>query len=299
MARIDTPLITPSLIESVNNLYYVVKSGITLISIKESSSLVLLLVFSIAFEIVSVRVMDVIGQFYDSMAKRESRKFVASLTFAMVTVSALAILKSLVFLTSEICSLQWRFDLTNFVHSIYFKPMHIRRNIFSCINTDLNLDNCDQRISQDIMDWSQKAAELLQKMIVLPALIVFYTSIVYHALGFLPTFICYAYFGFTTVISTYSVRLISSLVFVQLRLNADFRSIHKEYFIRCSEIQLMQSEDFEARKIDEIFQYAIKNQAKIAIFNFFLSFIVNFFEYSGSIGRLFASQYDLILKCFL
>ncbi|KAH7730696.1 CBN-PMP-3 protein [Aphelenchoides avenae] len=188
-----------------------------------------------------------------------------------LTVAALKYVTYILYLKSrEICGLS--------LHRMYFKRHGFYRlNILSG-----NIDNPDQRMTQDVEKATRLfACELLGPLSLAPIVIIYYTYLTYTSSGYLGPLTIYAFFLMATVVNKLLVSPTIALVTEQERKEGDLRARHQEVRSNTEAIAFYQSGFTENIFTNQKLKTLLKTQKKLADWRFFLGLATNFFDYFG------------------
>ena len=187
-------------------------------------------VTSAAYELLSFRVMSLLSSFYSAIVVLDQARFCSALYEAAFVVLAISFLKATRDYASDCCALTWRESMVQVMHEHYFLCGQTMATV---------VDNVDQRICQDADKLSTSTATLVKKMIVLPAVIIYYTFFLWWILGWMPPTFCYIYFAFGSVACSFIARKIVAIIY-QLELKeGDFRFGHAQCRVFMHSITLL------------------------------------------------------------
>ncbi|GAB5587831.1 hypothetical protein Unana1_02731 [Umbelopsis nana] len=127
--------------------------------------------------------------------------------------------KSLQKFVSRILALRIRRILTENVQACYIKP----KTIYRVLLFHEDIDNPDQRITQDIDRFAEAVRDIVDPLVITPALIVYYTWKCWAVGGYIGPLFIYLYFIIGSVISSYLIKPIVELVFRKESCEGDFR----------------------------------------------------------------------------
>jgi ABC-type uncharacterized transport system fused permease/ATPase subunit len=266
-----------------------------------------LVLFSLLYEIASVRVMSIMSNLYKAVSSRDSVLFWSTFWYALVVVTINAFLRATVSYTSDTCAVYWRKYIVEYIHKHYINVLHddfvIVAEIDSNMDTDSNrsseptlqnrvLDNIDQRITQDTDLLSAKSAQLLAAVAVLPGVVLFYTYYLVTLFGWWTPMACYLYFAVGTVASYLAAKQLVSTVYEQELREGNFRRVHMQVLLSRKEICLLQGEEAELRRAEVVFDELCDIRFKLNRQKYWLSLVTLVFAYAGSIGMKFATNHQ-------
>ena len=256
----------------------------------------LLLLSAVIYEVSAVFIMYTISSFYESVTSLDFHLFLKSLLYSIliITVTSTA-LSARTYLMNRV-ALNWRKSLVLFFHErlnkkenckIMYSRIRSKYTILDVIdgqnNTHKRIDTLDQRISEDVDELTQNWTSLVNQVIELPYIIIFYTAYLWQLCGFLAPVICYAYFFVANSLTLLSGRGISSVVYNQERLEGTFRYQQVTTWQNIEAICLLLGLEFELRKSVSIFETLIDNKSLMIWKQMYMSLVTNWFTYFGSI----------------
>lgn len=253
-----------------------------------------LFALSLLFEVTSTFLMPVLGDFYISIESNNDRLFFQTLVFATVLVAFLALFKSLRSFFSERFSLYLRIRISSYVHQTYMREFKLDCSLQN-FGFFQQLDNVDQRATQDIKDFTDRTSQLFSSILVTPIVIIYYSFYLGFVLGFSAPLICSTYFILGILSSTVVQRIrcnredddLVSCVYLQQRKEGEFRHQHSHCVAHLDSILLLQGEDFERQSLQNCFSSLAANSRRLILKLFALNTVVNFFDYFASIGTVF------------
>ena len=114
----------------------------------------ILLCLSLAFELASVLLMPILGDFYSAIQNRNIDFFMQTLLHATILVALLGFVKSLRSFASDRFSLDRRVAIVSRVHLNYMHEFSKEKHL---------LDNIDQRCTQDVKDCTDRISQKFRK----------------------------------------------------------------------------------------------------------------------------------------
>lgn len=257
-------------------------------SVTSDSALVLvtLVVAAAAAEIISLQVMRVLTGMYKAVSTGDDELFYDTLTFGLLLVIAISATKSVAVFAMELLALRWRQALTNMVH----RSKYIRVAETNGIVSSKEIEPLDQRITQDIDRLTGAGAKLLADIVVLPAIIIYYSTYLAMTVGWFVVLVCVLYFLFGSGVSYFLASGLLSLVYNQEALEGIFRSGHCRYQKHRKEIELLRGEQAEQHGLCEVFERLVENTRMLLRQRLSLNAFSNLFAYSGSICKSLPAQ---------
>ena len=157
-----------------------------------------------------------------------------------------------------------------------------------------SLDNPDQRITNDIDQFSSTLPALLLQIILAPSIIGYYTYKLYTFFGWPAPAFCWAYFLLGALINNFLIKLIIPIVYVGEKLEDTFRYMHSLFRSKIESITLSKGITFCGKKISSQFDNLLKNRQGIIYAHLPLYLFTNFYNYFGSIVNYAAVGYAVL-----
>ncbi|XP_011836909.1 PREDICTED: ATP-binding cassette sub-family D member 4 isoform X2 [Mandrillus leucophaeus] len=171
-------------------------------------------------------------------------------------------LKSFDQFTCNLLYVSWRKDLTEHLHCLYF-----RGRVYYTLNVLRDdIDNPDQRISQDVERFCRQLSSMASKLIVSPFSLVYYTYQCFQSTGWLGPVSIFGYFILGTVVNKTLMGPIVTKLVHQEKLEGDFRAGHVEHM-----------------RTDRRLQRLLQTQRELMSKELWLYIGINTFDYLGSI----------------
>lgn len=244
----------------------------------------LLILSAILHEVSAAFIMFVISDFYKSISSLNKDLFIQAIMRSLFVVVIVSFFKSLILFATESCALQWRIDLVFFLHYHYFdKNRTAFKLLYMPDSFSEPLDNCDQRITQDVLELTLRMSQLLTKMLTVPGIIVYYTYSLWNSFSWFAPTLCYVYFLVSSTVSVSVVKMLAGLIFQQEIYEANFRFKHAYFRINIDSISFLRGEPYEGNKMENSFEHIQLNQSKLINRRFVLHLLTNWFSYIGTI----------------
>ncbi|KAK2504086.1 hypothetical protein MC885_002851 [Smutsia gigantea] len=193
------------------------------------------------------------SQYYGVLGNKDLDGF-KTLTFLAVM---LIILNSM--FTCNLLYVSWRKDLTKHLHRLYF-----RGRVYYTLNVLRDdIDNPDQRISQDVERFCRQFSSMASKLITSPFTLTYYTYQCFQSTGWLGPVSIFGYFILGTVVN-------KMFKHMQIRVNAEPAA-----FFRAGHVEHMRT--------DRRLQRLLQTQRELMSKELWLYIGVNVFDYLGSI----------------
>ncbi|KAL3896740.1 MAG: hypothetical protein SGCHY_003879 [Lobulomycetales sp.] len=261
---------------------------------------VALLVLKSTEEVVSYYSGVLVSSFYRVLSDGDRSEFTSLVLQLLAMYTGQCILQAFSHYAAGVFALRGRVRLTRFLQDRY-----LTRGLFYPIASSAFLDNPDQRIAQDIDRFTEASQEILEKVAIIPGLIVYcisplllisadsYRVAELNNGNFLGPGLIYAYFFVTTIIVKLVLAPLIPLVFSRERAEGDYRFLHVRLREFAGSVAMMHGEHFEKSFLDKGldaivgFQSRILNWKVFALFCFTFKilsyFVSNLVAYSGAI----------------
>ncbi|XP_022361028.1 ATP-binding cassette sub-family D member 4 isoform X2 [Enhydra lutris kenyoni] len=164
------------------------------------------------------------SQYYGVLGNKDLDGF-KSLTFLAVVLIVLnSMLKSFDQFTCNLLYVSWRKDLTEHLHRFYF-----RGRVYYTLNVLRDdVDNPDQRISQDVERFCRQLSSMASKLIISPFTLIYYTYQCFQSTGWLGPVSIFGYFILGTLVNRMLMGPIVAQLVQQEKLEGDFRFKHMQ-----------------------------------------------------------------------
>ena len=184
--------------------------------------LISLLIWAGLEEFAAYNIGMITGTFYKVLGDKDKNGFYRQLTQSILLIIGIAIVKSVKDLTANHLYLGWRNKLTHWIHSLYFTDI-----LYYNINViDNQIDNPDQRITQDVEKMCNKLSTVIPTLILFPFVLVFYTYTSYNKVGWIGPVGCFGFFIVASTITKLFMNPIVGLVYEQEKREGFFRYQH-------------------------------------------------------------------------
>ncbi|GAB1297630.1 Lysosomal cobalamin transporter ABCD4 [Apodemus speciosus] len=164
------------------------------------------------------------SQYYGVLGNKDLDGFKA-LTFLAVGLIVLnSTLKSFDQFTCNLLYVSWRKGLTEHLHRLYF-----RARVYYTLNVLRDdIDNPDQRISQDVERLCRQLSSMTSKLIISPFTLAYYTYQCFQSTGWLGPASIFGYFILGTMVNKTLMGPIVAKLVQQEKLEGDFRFKHMQ-----------------------------------------------------------------------
>uniref|UniRef100_A0AAF5HYZ1 ABC transporter domain-containing protein n=1 Tax=Strongyloides stercoralis TaxID=6248 RepID=A0AAF5HYZ1_STRER len=247
---------------------------------KNASTLLVLVLLIIAIldQIATYFIGILPSEFLVILGKRDKHNFKYLTLKAIIFIIFKALILSLVKYLSSLLYLKCRENFNYTLHRFYFK----RHGFYRLNGFEQNIDNPDQRMTQDIEKATRIfCTDLLCPIILSPLIIIYYSYLTFISAGWMAPLSIYIYFVIATFTNKILISPIVSLTNEQEKREGDFRLKHVEVRCNTESIAFYQSGLIENILTNQKLQKLIKTQKELVYKRFILNFITNTFNYFG------------------
>jgi vitamin B12/bleomycin/antimicrobial peptide transport system ATP-binding/permease protein len=234
-----------------------------------------IVVLSLCYTGLSVLLNSKRGELISALsAKDEARFWQTILIFAGTLVVYAPLYAGYVYLRDRL-GLNWRRWLTEHFIDRYFQ----NRAFYNLTNTDANIDNPDQRISEDVKSFTQESLTLLLAVVDSLLAIGAFASVLWGISPPLIVFlVLYALIGTLTTVGVFGKPL-TQLNFDQLKKEANFRFGLVRVRENAEAIAFYQGEQCESERIKGRFTEAFDNFKRLIFWELNLNILTNAYEF--------------------
>ncbi|XP_065796543.1 lysosomal cobalamin transporter ABCD4 isoform X2 [Muntiacus reevesi] len=238
-----------------------------------------LLCVALLEQLVIYRVGLIPSQYFGVLGNKDLNGF-KTLTFLSVVLIVLnSMLKSFDQFTCNLLYVSWRKDLTEHLHRLYF-----RGRVYYTLNVLRDdVDNPDQRISQDVERFCRQLSSMASKLIISPFTLVYYTYQCFRSTGWLGPVSIFGYFILGTVVNRVLMGPIVAKLVQQEKLEGDFRFKHMQIRVNAEPAAFFRAGHVEHMRTDRRLQRLLQTQRELMSKELWLYIGINMFDYLGSI----------------
>ncbi|XP_048654944.1 lysosomal cobalamin transporter ABCD4 isoform X4 [Marmota marmota marmota] len=189
------------------------------------------------------------------------------------------LLKSFDQFTCNLLYVSWRKDLTEHLHRLYF-----RARVYYTLNVLRDdIDNPDQRISQDVERFCRQLSSMVSKLIISPFTLIYYTYQCFQSTGWLGPVSIFGYFILGTMVNKTLMGPIVAKLVQQEKLEGDFRFKHMQIRVNAEPAAFYRAGHVEHMRTDRRLQRLLQTQRELMSKELWLYIGINTFDYLGSI----------------
>ncbi|XP_048393137.1 ATP-binding cassette sub-family D member 4 isoform X2 [Stegostoma tigrinum] len=238
-----------------------------------------LLLVALLEQLVVYQVGIIPSHFFKVLGEKDVVGFRQVTIVAICLIVANSLLKSFDQFISSLMYVQWRQSLTMDLHKAYF-----RKKVYYTLNVlHAELDNPDQRISQDVERFCQGMKKMASNLIISPFTLAYYTYQCFSSTGWLGPISIFIYFLIGSVINKILMEPIVSTLVQQEKLEGDFRFKHMQIRINAESAAFYRAGSVELMRTNWKLQDLLQTQRELMKRELWLYIGVNIFDYLGSI----------------
>ncbi|XP_039088213.1 lysosomal cobalamin transporter ABCD4 isoform X3 [Hyaena hyaena] len=179
-------------------------------------------------------------------------------------------------------------DLDGFKTLTFLAVVLIVLNSMSRVYYTLNVlrddvDNPDQRISQDVERFCRQLSSMASKLIISPFTLIYYTYQCFQSTGWLGPVSIFGYFILGTMVNKMLMGPIVAKLVQQEKLEGDFRFKHMQIRVNAEPAAFFRAGHVEHMRTDRRLQRLLQTQRELMSKELWLYIGVNTFDYLGSI----------------
>ncbi len=241
---------------------------------KARGLLLLVILLSLGYTGLSVLLNNKRGELISSLSVRDEARFWQTiLIFAGTLVVYAPLYAGYTYLRDRL-ALNWRRWLTD-----HFIDRYFQNRAFYNINQDANIDNPDQRITEDVKSFTQESLTLLLAVVDSLLAIAAFSNVLWGISQPLVLFlVVYALIGTLTTIGVFGQPLMR-LNFEQLKKEANFRFSLVRVRENAESIAFYQGEQCESNRIKSRFTEAFDNFKRLIFWELNLNILTNAYEF--------------------
>uniref|UniRef100_UPI00398EAC5A lysosomal cobalamin transporter ABCD4 n=1 Tax=Pristiophorus japonicus TaxID=55135 RepID=UPI00398EAC5A len=246
-------------------------------------------------QLVVYQVGIVPSHFFKVLGDRDLDGFRELTVVAICLIVVNSVLKSFDQFISSLMYVRWRQSLTMSLHKSYFK-----RKVYYTLNVlHDDLDNPDQRISQDVERFCRGLSTMASNLIISPFTLGYYTYQCFYSTGWLGPISIFIYFIIGSVVNKILIGPIVPTLIQQEKLEGDFRFKHMQIRVNAEAAAFYRAGRVEHMRTNWRLQDLLQTQRELMYKELWLYIGVNIFDYLGSIVSyvviaipIFTGRYD-------
>ncbi|XP_075782992.1 lysosomal cobalamin transporter ABCD4 isoform X3 [Pelodiscus sinensis] len=219
------------------------------------------------------------SQYYGVLGSKDFSGFKSLTAIAVIFIIINSTLKSLDQFICNLMYVSWRKSLTEYLHGYYFQGQ-----VYYTLNVlREDVDNPDQRISQDVERFCRQLSSMASKLILSPFTLSYYTYQCFQSTGWLGPVSIFGYFVIGTVVNKVLMSPIVSKLVHQEKLEGDFRFKHMQIRVNAESAAFYRAGRVEHMRTDRRLQSLLHTQRELMGKELWLYIGINTFDYLGSI----------------
>ncbi|XP_058844016.1 lysosomal cobalamin transporter ABCD4-like isoform X1 [Acipenser ruthenus] len=254
-----------------------------------------LLFVTLLAQLIIYQVGVIPSKFYEVLSDKDLTGFKNLTLVAVLLITINSALKSLDQYISSLMYVNWRKSLTEHLHQCYFQG----RVYYTLNMLREDIDNPDQRISQDAERFCKQMSTMASKLLISPFTLVYYTYQCFHSTGWKGPVSIFIYFIIGTVVNKVFMGPIVSTLVEQEKLEGDFRFKHMQIRVNAESVAFYRAGKVEHMRTNQRLHTLLTTQRSLMNKELWLYIGVNTFDYLGSILSfmviaipIFAGVYD-------
>jgi vitamin B12/bleomycin/antimicrobial peptide transport system ATP-binding/permease protein len=238
-------------------------------------SLLLVVLLSLGYTGISVLLNNKRGELISALSAQDEARFWQTIIIFVGTLAVYAPLYAGYVYLRDRLGLNWRRWLTDDFINRYFA----NRSFYYLNHAEADIDNPDQRISEDVKSFTQESLTLLLALVDALLAIGAFSSVLWGISHPLIIFlVLYALGGTLTTVGVFGKPLMR-LNFAQLKKEADFRFSLVRVRENAEAIAFYQGEQCESDRIKDRFDQAFENFKRIILWELNLNILTNAYEF--------------------
>jgi vitamin B12/bleomycin/antimicrobial peptide transport system ATP-binding/permease protein len=230
---------------------------------------------SLGYTGISVLLNNKRGELISALSAQDEARFWQTIMIFVGTLAVYAPLYAGYVYLRDRLGLNWRRWLTDDFINHYFE----HRSFYYLNHAEADIDNPDQRISEDVKSFTQESLTLLLALVDALLAIGAFSSVLWGIspplIGFL---VLYALVGTLTTVGVFGKPLMR-LNFAQLKKEADFRFSLVRVRENAEAIAFYQGEDCESERIKQRFGEVFENFKRVILWELNLNILTNAYEF--------------------
>uniref|UniRef100_G1KSL5 ATP binding cassette subfamily D member 4 n=1 Tax=Anolis carolinensis TaxID=28377 RepID=G1KSL5_ANOCA len=219
------------------------------------------------------------SQYYGVLGSKDFSGFQKITILALMLIILNSMLKSFDQFICNLMYVSWRKTLTEYLHGYYFQgQVYYTLNILH-----EEIDNPDQRISQDVERFCKQLSSMASKLVVSPFTLAYYTYQCFYSTGWMGPVSIFGYFFIGTIVNKILMSPIVSKLVQQEKLEGDFRFKHMQLRVNAESAAFCRAGEVEHMRTNRRLQNLLQTQRELIGKELLLYIGINTFDYLGSI----------------
>ncbi|XP_060614605.2 lysosomal cobalamin transporter ABCD4 isoform X1 [Anolis sagrei] len=219
------------------------------------------------------------SQYYGVLGSKDFSGFQKITILALMLIVLNSMLKSFDQFICNLMYVSWRKTLTEYLHGYYFQgQVYYTLNILH-----EEIDNPDQRISQDVERFCKQLSSMASKLVVSPFTLAYYTYQCFYSTGWMGPVSIFGYFFIGTIVNKILMSPIVSKLVQQEKLEGNFRFKHMQLRVNAESAAFYRAGEVEHMRTNRRLQNLLQTQRELIGKELLLYIGINTFDYLGSI----------------
>ncbi|XP_020649529.3 lysosomal cobalamin transporter ABCD4 isoform X3 [Pogona vitticeps] len=219
------------------------------------------------------------SQYYGVLGNKDLYGFQKVTIFALMLIVLNSMLKSFDQFICNLMYVSWRKTLTEYLHGYYFQgQVYYTLNILH-----EEIDNPDQRISQDVERFCKQLSSMASRLILSPFTLAYYTYQCFYSTGWMGPVSIFGYFIIGTLVNKILMSPIVAKLVQQEKLEGDFRFKHMQLRVNAESAAFYRAGEVEHMRTNRRLQNLLQTQRELIGKELWLYIGINTFDYLGSI----------------
>nr|XP_033808404.1 ATP-binding cassette sub-family D member 4 isoform X1 [Geotrypetes seraphini] len=248
-------------------------------SCQNSVMFLTLLFVALLEQLVIYQVGVIPSQYFGVLGHRNLEGFKNLTVIAVILIISNSALKSFDQFICNLMYVNWRKDLTEYFHRYYFEG-----KVYYILNVlRKDIDNPDQRISQDIERFCRQLSSMTSKLLISPFTLAYYTYQCFTSTGWLGPVSIFGYFVIGTAVNKVLMGPIIATLVHQEKLEGNFRFKHMQIRVNAESAAFYRAGRVEHLRTNQRLAYLLQTQRELIYKELWLYIGINTFDYLGSI----------------
>uniref|UniRef100_A0A8D0HCL1 ATP binding cassette subfamily D member 4 n=1 Tax=Sphenodon punctatus TaxID=8508 RepID=A0A8D0HCL1_SPHPU len=219
------------------------------------------------------------SQYYEVLGNKDFSGFKNLTAVALCLIVLNSMLKSFDQFICNLMYVRWRKTLTEYLHRYYFQGQ-----VYYTLNVlHEDIDNPDQRISQDVERFCRQMSSMASKLLISPFTLGYYTYQCFQRTGWLGPVSIFVYFVIGTIVNKMLMSPIVAKLVHQEKLEGNFRFKHMQIRVNAEPAAFYRAGRVEHIRTDCRLQSLLQTQRELMGKELWLYIGINTFDYVGSI----------------
>uniref|UniRef100_A0A1E1X6Q8 Putative long-chain acyl-coa transporter n=1 Tax=Amblyomma aureolatum TaxID=187763 RepID=A0A1E1X6Q8_9ACAR len=237
----------------------------------------------VTYEFISYQVGLISSRYYRVLQDKDLHGFWIQTALGLSLVFAISKTRALRTFLASTAGVHWRKLITVDLHGLYFAGKnHYDVNVVD----GGELDNADQRMTQDVDRFCRTLAETLPPALIAPFTAGYYNYQAYVATGWIGPVSTLVFFLVFTILNKFLMSPVVPRVYQQQKQEGQFRHAHTRFRDNSESIAFLDGEPVEKENADTILGDVVKAQQSVVNREFPLNFGIHLFDYTGAILSL-------------